>query len=87
MALTAQQSNFVSRVIAAAEDMRDLRYRLDDLEGQWFGNGHNANISEADLLAVFPHLTSAELTGLIVALIAVRDVLVVQKDNLVKAVG
>ena len=87
MALTAQQSNFVSRVIAAAEDMRDLRFRLDDLEGQWFGNGHNTKINTADLAEVFPHLTSAELTNLITALIAVRDVLVVQKDNLVKAVG
>jgi len=82
--MNSQQMNFVSRTLALANELRALRARIDAIEEEWFGNAHNTRIT--DLSSAFPHLDANELTAIVAALLAVRNVLVEQRNNLVKAV-
>jgi len=82
--MNSQQMNFVSRTLALANELRAIRARIDAIEEEWFGNAHNTRIE--DLSSAFSHLDIAELTAIVAALLAVRNVLVEQRNNLVKAV-
>jgi hypothetical protein len=87
MPLTKQQENFVSEVEGIASGLLQLRQTLDNVELQWFENAHNVGITDQTLTeapVAFPHISAAELTGAITALLAVRDVLNTYKGNLVR---
>lgn len=75
MALTAQQQNHISRLMQEAEIILDLQNRLQRLIAEWNQNDMFNQMDDAEIAAVFPHLTLSEVGNAINAITAVDTAL------------
>lgn len=77
MAITAQQSNFISTLISLADTNVENGKEIDELLGRWFGAGINSlsGVTNGDIQTLFPHLTTTKVTSAITALAALQTAL------------
>lgn len=93
MALTAQESNFITRLQTLSDDTLDLRHRMQEEIARYNGNEFGTSITDADLQEKtdFQHLTQAKMqsaiTALNVVLTALGDDVSGQAINLIKMQG
>jgi len=67
MALTAQESNYVTRISTLASQLLKLRDELATESETYYSEGFDTSITTADLAVAFPHLTQAKVGGCITA--------------------
>ena len=75
MALTAQQSNYITRLMGRSLDQRGMQTGIKDDLAEWYANDMINALVDEDITAAFPHLTKAEVIGCITALAAVDTAL------------
>lgn len=75
MALSNQDSNFISRAMTWSEDMLKMRADAQLISAQWFSNIMNDSLNDEDIAEVFPHLNKAEVINFVTAVAAVLGAL------------
>ena len=73
MALTQQESNFVSRLQQLAEETLALRHKIQEEIALYNAEAFGTTITDPDLqeVAAFKHITQAEMVSTITALSAI----------------
>ena len=93
MALTNQESNFISRITTIAAQTLELREQMKEEIALYNAEGFGESISDADLqsVAAFQHLTQSKMWNVITAfnavLTALGDDVSGQAVNLIKMKG
>jgi hypothetical protein len=91
VALSSQTANFISELTQLAEELLDKQRQIDILISRWNQNDVFNRIEDADIAAVFPHLTRAEVANAVTAITGVTtalgDLISGQAVNLVKMKG
>lgn len=93
MALTAQESNFITRLQALSTEVLDIRHRIEEEYALYNAEGFGVAITDADLqeVAAFQHITQSKMWNTITALTAVTtalgDDVSGQAVNLIKMKG
>lgn len=93
MALTTQESNFISRLQSLSAEILDVRHRIQEEVALYNAEGFGVAITDADLQEVtaFQHITQSKMWNTITALTAVTtalgDDVSGQAVNLIKMKG
>jgi plasmid maintenance system antidote protein VapI len=93
MALSAQNSNFISELTTKSEMILDLQREIDVLVARWNQNDMFNALTDVDIQAVaaFAHLTKSEVSNAVNAVTAVStalgDLTTGQAVNLLKMKG
>ena len=93
MALTVQNSNFISELTTKSEMILDLQREIDVLVARWNQNDMFNALTDVDIQAVaaFAHLTKSEVSNAVNAVTAVStalgDLTTGQAVNLLKMKG
>jgi hypothetical protein len=75
MALTNQDSNFLSELIALANDQLEIQNREQDIVARWNNNDLFNTLVSADIEAAYPGITKDEVVAGITAFNAVLTAL------------
>lgn len=93
MALTQQQSNFISRIQQLAAETLEIRHQMQEEIALYNAEGFGADITDVELAAIpaFAHLTQSKMWNCITAfetsLTALGDDVSGQAVNLIKMKG
>lgn len=93
MALSNQESNFISRMQQLAEETLDLRHRIQEEYALYNAEGFGESITDVDLqeVSAFKHITQSKMWNAITALTTVTtalgDDVSGQAVNLIKLKG
>ncbi len=93
MALSNQEQNFVSELMALGAELLSVQHDIQTLAARWNQNGLGSSIDDTGLaeISTFAHLTAAEVSSGVTAVQAVDtalgDYVSGQSANLIKLKG
>lgn len=87
MALTAQQQNEIVRYISLADELLGMADRTDRETDEWDYNDVFNQLVDADVTALFPHLTKSEVSNCVTSFKNIVIAIAAERETLIKMRG